>query len=87
VLTRVHSECLTGDVFGSSRCDCGPQLDEAMERIVAEGRGVVVYLRRAPAARDVVRDLLAPHADGSGTDELLAAQVLRELGVRSTRRA
>lgn len=45
VLTRVHSECLTGDVFGSRRCDCGPQLDEAMERIVAEGRGVVVYLR------------------------------------------
>jgi 3,4-dihydroxy 2-butanone 4-phosphate synthase / GTP cyclohydrolase II len=45
VLTRVHSECLTGDVFGSSRCDCGPQLDEAIERIVDEGRGVVVYLR------------------------------------------
>ena len=45
VLTRVHSECLTGDVFGSDRCDCGPQLDEAIERIVAEGRGVVVYLR------------------------------------------
>ncbi|HWI42522.1 MAG TPA: bifunctional 3,4-dihydroxy-2-butanone-4-phosphate synthase/GTP cyclohydrolase II [Nocardioides sp.] len=45
VLTRVHSECLTGDVFGSSRCDCGPQLDEALDRIVAEGRGVVVYLR------------------------------------------
>jgi 3,4-dihydroxy 2-butanone 4-phosphate synthase / GTP cyclohydrolase II len=45
VLTRVHSECLTGDVFGSHRCDCGPQLDEAMERIVAEGRGVVIYLR------------------------------------------
>jgi 3,4-dihydroxy 2-butanone 4-phosphate synthase / GTP cyclohydrolase II len=45
VLTRVHSECLTGDVFGSRRCDCGPQLDEALERIVAEGRGVVVYLR------------------------------------------
>ncbi|WP_372736701.1 3,4-dihydroxy-2-butanone-4-phosphate synthase, partial [Nocardioides sp.] len=45
VLTRVHSECLTGDVFASSRCDCGPQLDEAMERIVTEGRGVVVYLR------------------------------------------
>ena len=45
VLTRVHSECLTGDVFGSQRCDCGPQLDEALERIVAEGRGVVVYLR------------------------------------------
>lgn len=45
VLTRVHSECLTGDVFGSHRCDCGPQLDEALERIVAEGRGIVVYLR------------------------------------------
>jgi 3,4-dihydroxy 2-butanone 4-phosphate synthase/GTP cyclohydrolase II len=45
VLTRVHSECLTGDVFGSHRCDCGPQLDEAMARIVQEGRGLVVYLR------------------------------------------
>jgi len=45
VLTRVHSECLTGDVFGSRRCDCGPQLDEALETIVKEGRGVVVYLR------------------------------------------
>ncbi|HET7534279.1 MAG TPA: bifunctional 3,4-dihydroxy-2-butanone-4-phosphate synthase/GTP cyclohydrolase II [Nocardioidaceae bacterium] len=45
VLTRVHSECLTGDVFGSHRCDCGPQLEEALERIVAEGRGAVVYLR------------------------------------------
>ncbi|SDS13217.1 GTP cyclohydrolase II /3,4-dihydroxy-2-butanone 4-phosphate synthase [Nocardioides scoriae] len=45
VLTRVHSECLTGDVFGSERCDCGPQLDEAMDLIVEEGRGVVVYLR------------------------------------------
>jgi 3,4-dihydroxy 2-butanone 4-phosphate synthase/GTP cyclohydrolase II len=45
VLTRVHSECLTGDVFGSRRCDCGPQLDAAMKLIAAEGRGVVVYLR------------------------------------------
>ncbi len=45
VLARVHSECLTGDVFGSRRCDCGPQLDEALARIVEEGRGVVVYLR------------------------------------------
>jgi len=45
VLTRVHSECLTGDVFGSHRCDCGPQLEEALERVVAEGRGVVIYLR------------------------------------------
>ncbi|MFT4084895.1 MAG: bifunctional 3,4-dihydroxy-2-butanone-4-phosphate synthase/GTP cyclohydrolase II [Nocardioides sp.] len=45
VLTRVHSECLTGDVFGSARCDCGPQLNEALDAIGAEGRGVVVYLR------------------------------------------
>jgi len=45
VLTRVHSECLTGDVFGSRRCDCGPQLAAAMARIAEEGRGVVVYLR------------------------------------------
>ncbi|MDN5896538.1 MAG: GTP cyclohydrolase II, partial [Nocardioides sp.] len=45
VLTRVHSECLTGDVFGSQRCDCGPQLDEALKQIADEGRGVVVYLR------------------------------------------
>ncbi len=45
VLVRVHSECLTGDIFGSLRCDCGPQLDQAMNRISAEGEGVVVYLR------------------------------------------
>jgi 3,4-dihydroxy 2-butanone 4-phosphate synthase/GTP cyclohydrolase II len=45
VLTRVHSECLTGDVFGSSRCDCGTQLDEALARVVEEGRGVIIYLR------------------------------------------
>ena len=45
VLTRVHSECLTGDVFGSERCDCGPQLNEAMDLIVEEGSGVVIYLR------------------------------------------
>lgn len=45
VLTRVHSECLTGDVFTSGRCDCGPQLHDAMELVVKEGRGVVIYLR------------------------------------------
>ncbi len=45
VLTRVHSECLTGDVFGSRRCDCGQQLRDAMAAIVTRGRGVVVYLR------------------------------------------
>jgi len=45
VLVRVHSECLTGDVFGSRRCDCGPQLDEAMRLVAEAGRGAVVYLR------------------------------------------
>jgi 3,4-dihydroxy 2-butanone 4-phosphate synthase/GTP cyclohydrolase II len=45
VLVRVHSECLTGDVFGSMRCDCGVQLDLALERVAAEGQGAVVYLR------------------------------------------
>ena len=45
VLVRVHSECLTGDVFGSLRCDCGPQLQQALELIVSEGQGVIVYLR------------------------------------------
>ena len=45
VLVRVHSECLTGDVFGSRRCDCGPQLDAAIATIAAEGRGVVLYVR------------------------------------------
>jgi 3,4-dihydroxy 2-butanone 4-phosphate synthase/GTP cyclohydrolase II len=45
VLVRVHSECLTGDVFGSQRCDCGPQLDAALEAVSAEGRGVVLYVR------------------------------------------
>ena len=45
VLVRVHSECLTGDVFGSLRCDCGPQLDAALAAVAAEGRGVVLYVR------------------------------------------
>src|SRR5690606_27506072 len=45
VLVRLHSECLTGDVFGSRRCDCGPQLEAAMAAIAAEGAGIVVYLR------------------------------------------
>ncbi|WP_372490544.1 bifunctional 3,4-dihydroxy-2-butanone-4-phosphate synthase/GTP cyclohydrolase II [Nocardioides bruguierae] len=45
VLTRVHSECLTGDVFGSARCDCGPQLEESLQRVAREGRGIVIYLR------------------------------------------
>ena len=45
MLVRVHSECLTGDVFGSRRCDCGPQLDAALAMVAREGRGVVLYMR------------------------------------------
>jgi len=45
VLVRVHSECLTGDVFGSRRCDCGPQLDASLARVAQEGRGIVLYVR------------------------------------------
>src|SRR2546428_3968021 len=45
VLTRMHSECLTGDVFHSLRCDCGSQLEDALEQVAAEGRGIVVYIR------------------------------------------
>ncbi|MEV8440636.1 GTP cyclohydrolase II [Actinosynnema sp. NPDC051121] len=45
VLVRVHSECMTGDIFGAMRCECGDQLDAALDRIVAEGRGILVYLR------------------------------------------
>ena len=46
VLVRVHSECLTGDVFGSRRCDCGPQLHQAMRQVSEAGRGVIVYMRQ-----------------------------------------
>ncbi|MCG6197702.1 bifunctional 3,4-dihydroxy-2-butanone-4-phosphate synthase/GTP cyclohydrolase II, partial [Anoxybacillus sp. LAT_38] len=46
VLVRVHSECLTGDIFGSHRCDCGPQLHAALRQIEAEGRGVLLYMRQ-----------------------------------------
>jgi 3,4-dihydroxy 2-butanone 4-phosphate synthase/GTP cyclohydrolase II len=67
ILVRMHSECLTGDVFGSLRCDCGPQLDAAMAMVAAEGRGVVLYVR------------------GHDTVDVTGAQMLGDLGIRSTR--
>ncbi len=102
-LTRVHSECLTGDVFGSVHCECGPQLSAALRAIVAEGRGVVVYvqghegrgiglLAKLKAMRlqdeeglDTVEANLALGLPVDARDYRGAAEILRDLGVRSAR--
>jgi 3,4-dihydroxy 2-butanone 4-phosphate synthase/GTP cyclohydrolase II len=101
ILVRVHSSCVTGDIFGSCRCDCGPQLHNAMEMVEKEGRGVIVYMNQEGRGIGLMNKLKAYKLQEEGKDTVeanielgfkmderdygIGAQILRDLGVSKIR--